>query len=217
MKMLKEAGAGGRVLVNAIQLDGPAPTEVNILELAPTAFKAIIDICLEWEEAGQSIFDISTGKDILITRSGTGLLTKYTVQIAALAKPIPADVLSKLHNLDEYVNQESSEQQLRALNSVRSVTGLLPAPSHSGLPGAVAALGAATIEEDPYAVAAPPPKRITAPVEDAVVKPAAVAPVAAAVAPKPVAAVKPAPVAVAAAVEEGSGDAELDDLLASLG
>lgn len=37
MKMLKDAGAGSRVLVNAIQLDGPAPTEVNILELAPGA------------------------------------------------------------------------------------------------------------------------------------------------------------------------------------
>lgn len=210
-KLLKDAGSSGRILVNALQLDGPTPTEVQILELAPSAFNAIISIAQEWEEAGESIFDPVKGKDILITRTGAGLLTKYTVQVAAKALPLPDGVLTRLNDLDTYVAQESSEQQLRALNSVRSVAGLLEGPAvRTGLPAAAAALGAATlVEEDPYAVAAPPPKRVApvAVVEDVIVK----APVAVK------AAVVAAKAPVAAAPADDTGDAELDAMLAALG
>lgn len=211
-KLLKDASSSERILVNALLVSGPNPSEVQILELAPTAFRALIDICYEWEEAGQSILDLDTGKDIMITRSGAGLLTKYVLQVSAMSKPVPADVLTRLHNLDDYVNQESSEVQIRALNSIRSVTGLLAAPSTSGLPAAAQLLGASHIE-DPYAVAAPP------------VRPAPVRPVAAAmiedVAPKPVPVPAPTPKAavkpVAVPADEPTGDAELDAMLAELG
>lgn len=210
MKLLKDAGAGGRILVNALHLDGPTPTEVQILELAPTAFASIVNIALEWEEAGESIFDEAKGKDILITRAGTGLLTKYSVQVAAKAAVLPAGVMAKLHNLDEYVNQVSGEQQMRALNGVRSVAGLLsaPAPRASyGLPAAAA--GAAVIEEDPYAVATPPrrPAPILVPVDDITDVPELPA--------KPVA-VAAKPVAPKPAVVESTGDADLDALLNEL-
>lgn len=218
MKLLKEAGSSGRILTNALHLDGPNPGEVQILEWAPTAFKQFVDIATEWEEAGESVFgsEKTSGKDILISRTGTGLLTKYAVQVAAKSQPLPAGILSKLHDLDEYVNQESSEQQMRALNSVRSVVGLLPAPtSYSGAPGTVG-----FEEEDPYAAAPAPRARVAAPApepfEDVEVK-VAPRPVAAKPAPaaaKP-AAVKPAPVEAPAA--ETTGDSELDDLLAGLG
>ena len=218
--LLKEANAGGRILVNALHVDGPNPTEVQILELAPSSFAAVLAIAAEWEEAGESVFDTAPGKgkDILITRTGTGLQTKYTAQVAAKVTPLPAGVLTKLHNLDEYVAQESNEQQLRALNAVRSVSGLLAGPATGGLP----ALGAAPIAEDPYAVAAPPVKRVAAPVAPAEafddVPEFAEVPVAAPVKPaKPVAAVTAAATAAIAAAVAATGDSDLDDLLNSLG
>lgn len=220
MEVLKEAKSGARVLVNALHLDGPEPNKVQILELPPTVFEQLVAICAEWEEAGQTILGAG-GKDVIISRSGKGLGTKYTTQVAAKAVAVPSDVDSKLNDLDAYVQQESSEAQARALNSVRAISGLLPGPSASsgGLP--VAARGAAILEDDdPYAVATPPARRAAAPaptefedVPDLVETraAAAAAPVKEA-APAPVKAAAPAPAPVAS-----SGDDELNDLLASLG
>lgn len=214
MELLKDARSTGRVLLNVLHLDGATPGEVQILELPPTVFGAIIAIAEEWEEAGESIFNLDGGKDIIISREGSGKNTKYTAQVAAKSAVVPDTVLAKLHNLDEYVAQESSEQQTRALNSVRSVAGLLPAPAaSSGLPAAAASAGAATmVEDDPYAAAPSPAARAPAPaaksaaaVEDAVVK-----------APKPAAAPATAP-AAAPASAGALDDPELDDLLNSLG
>jgi hypothetical protein len=204
MKLLSDAKAAQRVLVNAIHLDGPNPNEVVVMELAPSLFEQIVAIAAEWEEADQSIFDVKGGKELILERKGTGKQTEYSAQVAAANKfKVPADVLTKLNDLDEYVKQESSEQAQRALNSVRAVAGLLPAPASRGAMPAAAA-GAATIveDDDPYAVATPP-KRAAAKVEaeDAVevtAKPAAKAP------------------AAAAAEAESTGDPELDELLKSV-
>jgi hypothetical protein len=224
MDLLKEAASTGRVLLNALHLDSSKPeerVEPQILELPPSVFSMILDIAAEWEEAGESIFDVTAGKDLIINRVGTGKNTKYTVQAGAKVTPVPAGVLAKLHDLDAYVQQESNEQQLRALNSVRSVTGLLPAPSSSGLPPAAAAMGAATLAEDddPYAVAKPPSKpaaaaKPAADVEDVVGKPL---PKAAAPAPAPAPAPAAVPAPAPAASPEPTGDDELDAMLASLG
>lgn len=221
MEMLKEAKSSGRILLNAIHQD-KTPNQVDILELPPTVFAQIVAIAEEWEEAGESVFDTAKGKDFLITRTGTGLKTKYTVQVAAKAAALPAGVESMLHDLDAYVQQESEAAANRALIAVRTVAGL-PAPGAGGVPSSTA--GAARFDaadevDDPYAAASPPPKRV-APVvaaaaeeaTDVAVKPVRAAPVAAAPAPKPVAAAAP----VAAAVPDSTGDGELDDLLASLG
>jgi len=196
--LLKEAKSSSRILVNALHMDGGSPGEVKILELSPTAFGAFLSIMEQYEDAEQSIFDMTTGRDVIITRTGTGLQTKYTVMAAVKTSPLDPAKLAKLHNLDEYVQQESTAQQLRALNSVRAVTGLLSAPVSSGT--GMAVRGAAPIEDDPYAAApAPAPVARKAPVvadvEDVAVKPRPAAP----------------------AVSEGTGDDDLDKLLAELG
>lgn len=198
MELLAQAKANGRVLVNAIHLDGPNPTTVQILELAPTAFGMIVGIAAEYEEAGESIFDVTAGKDLVITREGAGKQTKYSVMPAAKTTPVGKDVLTKLHNLDDYVKQESSEQHLRAINAVRNVSGALPAPAGTSLSTRAGAGGlpaGAVIVEDEYATA-PPPAKATA-------------------APKPAAAKAAAP-AAAPVAEASTGDAELDDLMAQL-
>ena len=204
MEALTQAKANGRVLLNAIQLDGPGAdvNKVVILELPPSAFGLIVDIANEWIGDDVNILDVVDGKDLVIERSGTGKNTKYSIQVGAKATKLPADVLKQLHDLDAYVAQESSDQQARALNAVRSTAGLLPAPT-----GAAAALAApkgsalpagATIVEDDYEVAVPPSKRAAAAaqVEDA----------------KPVTrAAAPAP-----APATSSGDDDLDAMLAEL-
>lgn len=197
LELLTQAKANGRVLVNAIHLDGPKSGEVQILELAPTAFGMIVGIAAEYEEAGESIFDISAGKDLVIERSGAGKQTKYSVMPAAKTSPVPRDVMTKLHNLDDYVRQESAEQQTRALNAVRVAAGALPAPVGSSVATRAGAGGlpaGAVIVEDDYATAPPPKPKAAAP-----------APAAKAAAPAP-----------APAVEASTGDAELDDLMAQL-
>lgn len=129
--LLKQAGASGRVLVNALQISGDTPGDPVILELAPSTFNEILGILQEW---GADVLDLQNGKDIIIERNGKGKLTKYAVQIASKSEPVPADVMKRVANLDEYVAQESAEQAARALANLTAVAGVLPAPTAARKP-----------------------------------------------------------------------------------
>lgn len=204
MKLLTEAKSGaGRVLFNAVLLNDSGEQKVEILEMPGTAFEQLIVAATEWEEAGESIFGMK-GKDVIFNRSGKGLGTTYTVTVAAKSKAMQASLDKKLHDLDDYVSAETSDAQMRALNSVRAISGLLPAPAASGMRG-VALLES----DDPYEAAPRPAARAVAKVEEfedvpdtsaPAVKPAAVK-----------AATKPAAVA-----STSTGDEDLDALLAGL-
>jgi hypothetical protein len=122
VKLMKEAKAAGRILLNVLEVDGENPNEPGILELAPTAFNEVLNIFAEWGD----ITDLADGKDIIVERSGKGIGTRYSVQIASKSKPVSLDVWKKVANLDEYVAQESEEQAARAISNVKSVAGLLP-------------------------------------------------------------------------------------------
>jgi hypothetical protein len=238
-KRVEEAKSSGRVLLNVLELDGQQPTVPQILEVAPTVFNGkkgvggIISLFDEWP----NMLDPNTGNDIIVEKSGAGLDTAYSVQIAGASKPVPADALAKLNDLDAYVLQENEQAQQRALASVRSVAGLPPVAANPALGySAVAAGGvyAAQPAPQPWEVdetlaigdpamaaaiaAAQPAVAVAQPVAAAVVQPAA-EPVAAAVAAQPAVAAAVAQPAVAAAVAQpaaGTGDPELDALLAGL-
>lgn len=209
LNALKDAHAAGRILINAMHLDGPTPTEVQIAEIPPTVFDQILGIVQEWMDAGENPMDVKAGKDFLITRVGSGKNTKYSVQVGAkVTKVDAAAVMAKLNDLDAYVAMESSEQEQRALNSVRSVAGLIAAPTRAAgiAPSRLAAPESAmTIVEDPYEVATPP-RRAAA----AATKPVEFEDV-------PDVFVPPAAVAAAPVEDEGTGDPELDALLRKLG
>lgn len=216
--LLAEAKSASRILLNVMHLDSPEPHKVHIGEFPPTVFEQVVAIATEWEDAGESIFG-PNGKDLIIGRTGAGKQTKYTVQVGAKTTAIPPGVADKLHNLDEYVAQESSEAMNRALNSVRAVSGLLPAPAASsgGLPAA--ARGAAMlVEEDPYAPAAPPARRAAAPAVTTFEDVPDLSDPPFEVAEKPAAAKPTVTVAQPAAAPTAStGDDDLDELLKSLG
>lgn len=130
--VLAKAKPSRVVLVNALMLDSTEPNTPVILELKRGVFSQIIEIVEEW--GGAAAFDLDTGKEIVITREGKALNTKYSAQISPKTYPIPVAVLSKLHNLDDYVKTESEENQRRAIAAVNSVAGFLPAPSNADTP-----------------------------------------------------------------------------------
>lgn len=138
VELLKEANAGQSFLFNVLALDGDTPNEPAILEVRKSVFGQIVDLIEDW---GGKLFDADEPQIITINRDGKGLNTKYSVQVSPKTYPLPKGVLTKLHNLDEYVSQESEEQQRRALSAINSVAGLLPPPSPADKPKtAVAAL-----------------------------------------------------------------------------
>jgi len=138
---LGKAKASRTVLVNALLLDSKEPNTPVILELKRGIFEQILDIVIEYE--GKPL-DPDAAIILKLTREGKGLNTKYSAMPTAKTHKVPAAVLSKLHNLDDYVKQESEEQQRRAIGAINSVAGVLPAPG-----------GADTPKTRPSALAAP--------------------------------------------------------------
>lgn len=122
ISLLGEAKSSRRVLLNVLVLDGDKPNEPVVYEVAPTVFGAIVDLIEEW---GVEAFK----REIVIERSGKGLNTKYTAQISPKTVEVAPATLAKIHNLAEYVKQESEEQQRRAISAIGAVSGHLPAPT----------------------------------------------------------------------------------------
>lgn len=185
VELLKESKASGRVLCNALHIDSDKPGDPHILELSPNTFAAVLSVIEEW---GDKVLSLGAdGMDIIIERTGKGLQTKYSVQIAAKSNAAPADVMKRITDLDEYVKQESLEQEQRALTNLSAVAGLLGAPSTAAGAGAKPSLS--TVDDGPD---------LTNLVDDSP-------------------SVSPAQAAPSAEPVGSTGDAELDDMLAALG
>src|SRR5690606_22511219 len=99
----------------ALHRDGSEPGQPKILEIGPKLFGDFLGIIQEW---GAETLDLDGGRDVIIERTGKGLSTKYSIQIAAKSEPVPAAVMKQVKNLDEYVAQESDEQKVRAIANV---------------------------------------------------------------------------------------------------
>lgn len=124
IKAMEESRAKGRILMNALHLNGDDPATPIILDLTPTTAEKVFDLMDEYGD----ITDLETGRGIVINRTGKGLNTKYDILPAAESDPVPASMLEKLHNLDKYVEQEYDEGKNKVLGAVSTVTGILPAP-----------------------------------------------------------------------------------------
>lgn len=130
-EVLAKAKASRTVLVNALLLDSDQPNTPQILELKRGVFGDIVGIVEEW---GMAVLDPEDGQEIVIERTGKGLNTKYSAQISPKKYKVPPAALTKLNNLDDYVKQESDEQQRRAIAAVNSVAGFLPAAPSADRP-----------------------------------------------------------------------------------
>lgn len=133
-KRLEEARSTARVLLNVLHLDGPTPGQVQILEIAPTVFNGnkgvggIISQFTDWPD----MIDLEKGADVIIEKSGTGKDTRYGVSVVP-GKPVDPSVMSQLHDLDKFVQQENDSGRNRALMSVSAISGVLPAPSAASI------------------------------------------------------------------------------------
>jgi hypothetical protein len=232
VKRLKDATSKARVLINVLHIDGKTPTIPQIMEIAPSVFDGksskgggakvggIISLFSEWPD----LLDPIKGNDIIIERSGNGLDTQYSVQVAGASQPVPAEALAKLNDLDKFVAQESADRARKALLAVSAITGALPSPAMMAAIGIEAAPSADTPSAETQAALAAA-VAASAAIAAAAAAPAGVAPVVAApVAAAPVVAAPVAPVApvvaapapVVAAAAVSTGDAEVDALLKDL-
>lgn len=118
--ILAEAKPSRTVLINVLDLDGDNPNTPVIYEVKRSVFGQLVDLIDEW---GAEAFK----REIVINREGKGLNTKYTAQISPKSYDVSPATIAKIHNLDDYVKQESEEQERRALTAVNKVAGLLSA------------------------------------------------------------------------------------------
>lgn len=127
-KTLKEAQSAQRYLMNAMHRTGAEPDKAQTLEVGQGVFESICNLIGEYGD----ITDLASGVDLVITRTGAGLDTKYSVMPAAKSAPVPASIIASLCNLDEFVAQENPAGETKALTAVGTIAGLLPGPGASG-------------------------------------------------------------------------------------
>lgn len=127
-KTLKEAQSAQRYLMNVLHRSGAEPDKVQTLEVGQGVFESICNLIGEYGD----ITELASGVDLVITRTGAGLDTKYSVMPAAKSAPVPASIIASLQNLDEFVAQENPAGETKALTAVGTIAGLLPSTSASG-------------------------------------------------------------------------------------
>ncbi|WP_323016359.1 hypothetical protein [Castellaniella sp.] len=127
-KAMEEAKSSSRVLLNAVNLGADKPT-AEILELSPGTFAQVLGIISEW--GVDEMLTLEGGRVVMIERTGKGLQTKYVAQAGAKKADVAEAIFKQATNLDEYVKQESAEQERRAIANLNAVAGLLSAPSAS--------------------------------------------------------------------------------------
>ena len=128
LDLIKKARANTQYLVNVIIASDAnnqqTSKEPQVMALTKTCFEQLINVIGSW---GEKIFDPQNPQLITISRSGTGFETRYMVSIAPNTYPLTPDVLAKIHNLDEYVNQKTDAMMRKALMAISTVTGATPA------------------------------------------------------------------------------------------
>lgn len=136
LALVKDWKGKKSVLVNALirKFNGGASESGNepvILEMTSTTFGAMCGIIEEYAEEYGNVLDLKTGMDFVITRSGKGLDTEYTVMPAPKNEPVPKGVMEKVTDLAEFVKNEYFEasKETKGLNAIASVTGVTPTVS----------------------------------------------------------------------------------------
>lgn len=128
VELLKDANAAQKYLFNVLHRSGDKPNEVQVMEVGTKIYDQILEFVAEYGD----ITDLKEGKDLIITREGTGMDTKYTVLPAGKHQPVDASVLDSLYDLDAVVQQENETKLHLALDNVAKACGVLPAPRSAG-------------------------------------------------------------------------------------
>lgn len=136
--LIKEMKPAKSVLFQAINrtTDTKAQT-VEILELRPSAAQQILDLYMQYLEEGQDMFDLASGIDIVVTKSGKGLQTEYTVNVKPGASaPVSKEAVAKCISLREHIEREFFKgEENKAILTLQNIAGVqlprLAAPASS--------------------------------------------------------------------------------------
>lgn len=126
VELLGNARGKTSYLVNVLALDSEDETNPQTLELGRLAFGQLVGLVEEWSEG---IFDPESPQIIVVQRDGKGLKTKYTVQVSPKKHAMPKGVMSRLPNLDEFVDQGNEDVYRRARQAIDSIVGTNDGPS----------------------------------------------------------------------------------------
>lgn len=130
IQALKDSNAAGRVLINALIKSGAEPEKPVVLELPSTVASQIEDTLITYLDDGVNVLDLDEGHDFIVERTGKGIGTRYSVNVAPKASAVNKKVMTEITNLDQYVSQEQEAKLAKALNAVGSAAGISVATSH---------------------------------------------------------------------------------------
>lgn len=112
------------VLINAVIRDSGSD-DPQVLELTKSTFGQVLDIWSLFAAEGIDITDPLSGTDIIITRTGKGLNTEYTVATAPVSKPIDKGVLKKTTDLPKFIEQKWFRgEERKAVNAISQISGM---------------------------------------------------------------------------------------------
>jgi hypothetical protein len=185
-KLYEDWKASKSVIMNV--LDRSMGEDPQVLELTPTTFGKVMDLINIYDDAGQDITDPTSGVDIIITKTGKGLNTKYDVAVSpAPSKPVNPDILTRTVDLHAFIAQNyfRGEEQ-KALNCIAQIAGVavpmlggpataagartptaaLSSPAASVAGASVASAAPAAAAAQPAAATSAPAAAAAAPAED---------------------------------------------------
>lgn len=145
-EVLREMKVTKSVLFNVInRTDNGDAQEIEIGEVRPSAAQQILDLMVQYADAGQDIFDLAGGLDLVITRSGKGMSTEYSVNVKpGVSKPVKLEALAKCHDLKDYINKEFFKgEENKALNAIQQIAGI-SVPRLASVGGGSAAIAGAS-------------------------------------------------------------------------
>ncbi|BBI61777.1 hypothetical protein HSBAA_30830 [Vreelandella sulfidaeris] len=81
-KLLGQAKASGRVLVNALMRDSAEPNKPVVVELPAGVFDSMVDQMMVYLDEGEEITNPASGYDFIVTKTGSGIDTEYSVAVS---------------------------------------------------------------------------------------------------------------------------------------
>lgn len=128
IKLIESMRPQKSVLFQAIErTTDPKSQKVEVLELKPSAAQQIMDLYMQYAEEGQDMFDPKSGVDIVISRSGQGINTEYTVNIkpGSAFAPVSKEAIDSCIDLREHIEKEYFRgDEPKAIATLSQVAGI---------------------------------------------------------------------------------------------
>lgn len=116
VKIMREWKARKIYLVNALRMDG-ADADASkpiLLGMTTTAMDQYLQLMMERNNDDINILSLEEGRDVIISREGQGINTRYNVNDAAKSTKVDPSVMEKLINIDDWITTEKTRGQAKA-------------------------------------------------------------------------------------------------------